>query len=907
MPPHSGCRYMAGGRPAYLPRLQTGLHIHLIDTVSRSTLTQTFVNPRKDEPVDGIEYVFPLAGGVSVVAFTCTLADRTIHGVVKERERARSDYLAAKSKGKTAGLIQQSLRASDVWTASIGNIPAGEAVTVEITYLSELKHDAEIDGVRLTIPTYIAPRYGNQGGSEGTGSAVNEEGLCITLDAEMPPGSSITTVQSPSHPISVNVGKISTDKESQPSLNRASAVLSTPLAGFIEKDCVFEVIATNLGEPVAFLETHASIPNQRALMATLVPKFDLPPNKPEIVFLCDRSGSMGGKIPALVASLNIFLKSLPLGVKFNICSFGSSFDFLWPRSCSYSQDTLSQAVAHVQGFSANYGGTEMYQPIKAVFERRYRDMSLAVFLLTDGMIWDQERLFSLINKEVGEPGANARIFTLGVGSGASTSLIEGVAQAGKGFAQAVLDSEKMDKKVIRMLKGALLPHISDYSLEMTYQDASAPPDDDFVVIEKDMESLNRPVVEEEKVKPVISLYNKNLEGEDSSSDDSGPAAVDAKYDHLPPIDVPAYIQTPTDIPPLYPFSRTTIYVLLPTSSPGRKPKSVLLKATCSHGPLEVEIPIIHLPEPSTTIHQLAARREMKELEEGRGWLAKAKNAEGELLRTKHDGRFSDIVEREAVRIGIRFQVAGKWTSFVVVEESPDGTKQPVVTDEGFGQSQHAEPARISTMPRKFLAHSQTKKGYEIGYEILNMVADDDDEGLEDEIDDDLGELEGQVNMMKMVGRSIGRDVDAQQRTIDRITQKSDAVDDAVRMKRERLARIDGGPISREQKTHSSTPLQTLVSLQQFSGNWEWSQELRTVLGFDIKGTAETSLLKLIDNHTDAETIIATACALTFLKKRLGEDKELWDMLADKAETWLRGKVGENVEELFKAAEKAMGF
>ncbi|CAH0042783.1 unnamed protein product [Clonostachys rhizophaga] len=896
MPPHSGCRYMAGGRPAYLPRLKTDLHIHLIDTVSRSTLTQTFVHPHKDEPVDGVEYVFPLAGGVSVVAFTCILADRTINGVVKERERARSDYLEAKSKGKTAGLIQQSLSASDVWTASIGNVPAGETITVKIIYLSELKHDAEINGVRLTIPTHIAPRYGNQGGVEGTGSAIEEE------DAEMPPGSSITTVQSPSHPISVNIGKISTDKESQPSLSRASAVLSTPLTGFIEKDCVFEVVATSLGEPVAFLETHASLPNQRALMATLVPKFDLPAEKPEIVFLCDRSGSMKGKIPALVASLNIFLKSLPLGVKFNICSFGSSFDFLWPRSCTYSQDTLSQAVAYVQDFSANYGGTEMYEPIKTVFEQRYKDTSLAVFLLTDGKIWDQQRLFDLINNEVGKPDANARIFTLGVGSGASTSLIEGVAQAGKGFAQAVLKSEKMDKKVIRMLKAALLPQISNYSLEITYQDTSALPEDDFVVIEKNMESLNRTAAEEEeKATPVISLYNKGLESEeDSSGDDGGPAAVDAKYDHLPPVDVPACIQTPTEIPPLYPFNRTTIYVLLPASCPERKPKSILLKATCSHGPLEVEIPIVHLPEPSTTIHQLAARREMKELEEGRGWLAKAKNAEGELLRTKHDGRFSDMVEREAVRIGTRFQVAGKWTSFIAVDELPDGSEQSVA-DEGFSQSQHAEPAQISTMPLYALSHSKKKKA------VMSccFVADNDygHGNREDKTDDDPAELE----VMKMAGRPLRRNVNTQQHMIDRITQKSDVVDDAGKMNGERLDRIGDGPVSREQKTHSPTPLQTLVSLQQFSGNWAWSQELKTVLRFDIKGPAEAALLKSVDNHTDAEMIIATASAVTFLKRRFAEDKELWDMLADKAETWLRGKVGENVEELFKVVEKAMGF
>ncbi|CAG9990159.1 unnamed protein product [Clonostachys byssicola] len=881
MPPRSGCLYMAGSDLAYLPRLKTDLHIHLIDTVSRSTLTQTFANP-KDEPMDSIEYVFPLFGGVSIIAFTCLLANRTINGIIKEREQAKSDYLEAKSKGKTAALIQQSLNTSDVWRASIGNIPAGETIIVEIVYLSELKHDAEINGVRLTIPKYIAPRYGNQGASEGTGSAVKEEGLSITLDAEMPPGSAITTVQSPNYPISVNIGTLSTDKGSQPSPSRASAVLSTPSTGFIEKDCVFEVVATNIGEPAAFMETHASIPNQRALMVTLVPKFDVPAEKPEIVFMCDRSGSMGGKVPALVAALNIFLKSLPLGVKFNICSFGSNFDFLWPRSCTYNQDTLSQAVTHVQGFSANYGGTEMYQPIEAVFEQRYRDMSLAVFLLTDGQILHQEQLFNLININIGKPDANARIFTLGIGSGASTSLIEGVAQAGKGFAQAVLDAEKMDKKVIRMLKAALFPQVSDYSLEVTYEDTSAPPEHDFVVVEKVMDSPKSPALEEqEKVKPVISLYSKTLESEDSSGD-RGPAAADTKYDHLPPIDVPAYIQTPTEIPPLYPFSRTTIYVLLPTSPTERKPKSVVLKGTCSHGPLEVEFPIVHLTEPSTTIHQLAARREMKELEEGRGWLANAKNAEGELLRAKHVGRFSDMVEREAVRIGIQFQVAGKWTSFVAVDE---GTEWPVVVDDGFHEPRQAGPAQ-GAMDRLLEKRRVPTMGIE-------RSRDDSRRRRRD---------------ARLDARN---DVNTQNSMIDRLTQKSDAVDDASRMNRERLARIDGGSILSDQKQeenlHPPTPFQTLISLQQFSGNWEWSQELKAILGFDIKDNVELASLSSVGCYPDAEIIIATACAVTFLKQKLAADKELWDMLADKAEIWLRDKVGEDVEQLFKAVEKAMGF
>ncbi|ENH71850.1 Protein transport protein SEC9 [Fusarium oxysporum f. sp. cubense race 1] len=72
---------------------------------------------------------------------------------------------------------------------------------------------------------------------------------------------------------------------------------------------------------------------------------------------------------------------------------------------------------------------------------------------------------------------------------------------------------------------------------------------------------------------------------------------------------------------------------------------------------------------------------------------------------------------------------------------------------------------------------------------------DDEEGadeLEDQIDDGITELEGQVSMMNMVGRAIGKEVDSQNKQIDRIMNKassSDAVDDATRMNRERLARI----------------------------------------------------------------------------------------------------------------------
>src|SRR5207253_2678124 len=142
-------------------------------------------------------------------------------------------------------------------------------------------------------------------------------------------------------------------------------------------DFVLQIIAKDTGVPKAILESHPTIPNQRALMATLVPKFSLPPEKPEVVFVCDRSGSMSGSGITLVKqALQVFLKSLPVGVKFNICSFGSNYSFLWRKSKTYSQHTLNEAVRHVETFDANFGGTEMFQPLKATIDQRYKDIPL---------------------------------------------------------------------------------------------------------------------------------------------------------------------------------------------------------------------------------------------------------------------------------------------------------------------------------------------------------------------------------------------------------------------------------------------------------------------------------------------------------------------------------------------------
>ncbi|KAK6227119.1 hypothetical protein QIS74_00674 [Colletotrichum tabaci] len=77
--------------------------------------------------------------------------------------------------------------------------------------------------------------------------------------------------------------------------------------------------------------------------------------------------------------------------------------------------------------------------------------------------------------------------------------------------------------------------------------------------------------------------------------------------------------------------------------------------------------------------------------------------------------------------------------------------------------------------------------------VLPEDSDDEDNQLaqrqEDQIDDGLDQLSGAVGRLNGLARAQMREVDQQNILINKIGQKSDAVDDGVRMNRERLNRI----------------------------------------------------------------------------------------------------------------------
>ncbi|EME46642.1 hypothetical protein DOTSEDRAFT_169377 [Dothistroma septosporum NZE10] len=856
-----GCYVVSNYKRRYLPQCQLKSHTTINPVCYTTKLTQVFQNSNQEELLEA-RYTFPLFDGIAVSGYTITYGGKCITGVVKQKDDAKKTYQAALERGDAAGLLE-SLPAG-VFGVTLANIPARANIAVDILYCGELKHDAGIDGLRYILPTSIAPRYGSYPGELMTSNTVNNGGLRIEVDIDMG-RSAVRKVQSPSHPIAVSMGGLSAsdgDPQAPFQSSQASATLTqgnTELAG----DFVLQLLVDDMKRPQAILETHALLVGQRAVMTTLVPNFVLETAHPELIFLADQSGSMSGsKNMSLVAALKVFIKSMPLGVRFNICAFGNSFNFLWPQSQPYSERHADEALAFVNTFSASYGGTQILEPMQEAFKRRLQDLPLEIMLLTDGEIWDESALFGFINEQIRDKAIHGRVFTLGIGHDVSHTLVEGVARAGNGFAQFVTQNEDLDQKVIRMLKGSLYAHTRDYELELHFDDTEG-----FEIVEKVRDCLlvtERPPEVNSTPSTPVSFFDTAV-----SPDSNGHKSQSDRYAHLPKLETPKILQTPSDIPPLYPWNRTTAYILLGPDSPQKDIVSLTLRATAPQGPIELNIPI-QGTQSGVSIHTLAARKAIQDVEEGRGWLDKA-SVGGKPLKLHHQSRFDEITEREAVRLGERFQVAGKWTSFVAVQ---DNSNEQVPAPSGglFGMASMVPPPGGTS----FGAPSQMQGAlFGSASGAQNLTG---------------GQSLQQNNSRKFMSQGSPFAAAAPvSRNRRRVAEKGEERDGDMGFG------LFGGFPCPPPAPSPSDILHRIIDLQKFSGAWSNVHEIITLI--DV-GKSSVSRMQFGPD----DDITATIFVVAYLENQLKSKKDVWEMVVAKARSWLRGK-GVKVDELVTIAAK----
>lgn len=122
---------------------------------------------------------------------------------------------------------------------------------------------------------------------------------------------------------------------------------------------------------------------------------------------------------------------------------------------------MSIASFHCETLQADLGGTEILEPLQDIFATPVdNEFPRQVFLLTDGDVNNREKVISTTLRE----SRSIRVFTFGIGSGADKNLVQGIADASKGFCEMILENSSMEEVVIRQLKRALEPTLRNITL-----------------------------------------------------------------------------------------------------------------------------------------------------------------------------------------------------------------------------------------------------------------------------------------------------------------------------------------------------------------------------------------------------------------------------------------------------------
>src|SRR5262249_8818259 len=116
-------------------------------------LRQTFVNTF-GRPLEAT-YIFPMPDRAAVTRFRLEVAGRVVEGELKERGQARRDYDEAIQRGNRAAIAEE--ERAGVFTVRVGNLPPGEAASVQLTLTGPLPYS---DGeATFRFPLVVAPRY----------------------------------------------------------------------------------------------------------------------------------------------------------------------------------------------------------------------------------------------------------------------------------------------------------------------------------------------------------------------------------------------------------------------------------------------------------------------------------------------------------------------------------------------------------------------------------------------------------------------------------------------------------------------------------------------------------------------------------------------------------------------------
>lgn len=336
-----------------------------------------------------------------VTGFELENNGKVIISQLKEKEEAKQEQSDASANGYSSAVIEKT--DDTTFTLSLGLIDVGKEMTVRVTYLTKMMIDG--DDVILKFPPPV------------------QSEMNYNVNIHTPNGSSM----------------------------KFSGVLKGEEDITVKRDDKGMIVMRDedLGETIA--------------ASTFVNKEE--EGKVEVIFVCDRSGSMTGEgIDALKETLQLFLRQLPEGSKFNIISFGSRFESMFKDSVEYTEETMKNASVEVKGFQANYGGTSLLPPLESAMKHKCQ-----IIVMTDGEAFDKSQVMELCKKD-----HDNIVHMVGLGNNVDTEMVRNVARLCGGISAISKNPMKLKEAISRITSRILTPIINEPKAEWSVKGEQYP-------------------------------------------------------------------------------------------------------------------------------------------------------------------------------------------------------------------------------------------------------------------------------------------------------------------------------------------------------------------------------------------------------------------------------------------------
>merc|ERR1712110_1397688 len=449
-------------------------------------------------------------------------------------------------------------------------------------------------------------------------------------------------------------------------------------------------------------------------------------------------------------------------------------------------------------------------------------MGKQIFLLTDGDVSNSQSVIKLVKDNC----RDARVFTLGLGSSASRNLVKGVARAGNGTSIFASLNEDLRPKVLTLLKNALMPSLTNVEI----------------------------------------LWNKIKEEQPELAPNKERTLLGF---NKPDPKVTKEMSTCPGV--LFDGSRMLAFKIFENDE---TLENVTITAQAPDGPLSVSISIGDecFLTSGKLVHQMAARRQIQELEDG--------NSE----------YIPEDVKEQISDLALKYCIASKHTSFIGVDKktrksvlepamSTRQIQQEVPCGFGFGgrafKACYAMPqmdrmcSYSNNRNRDYRDYSYERSEYRMCSYSNNRNRDYRDYSYDSDVD------------------SIDSDVDSIDSDVDRISDVDSTLGFGTRSKQ--LPASSAATNSVKQQVEDD--LTKLINLQTANGSFKFGTVIQ-----DWIGMTERQIIEKF-HETEVDVVWITGLTLALLEKKFTDEKVLWELIANKAKIFIQTNAMTNFDDI----------